>query len=113
MEIETIKKSQNETTLEIENLRKKSGVKTASMTTRLQEIEERISGAEDNIENINTTVRENAKTKKLLTQNVEEIQDTMRRPNLTIIGIEEGKEYQLKGSSKYLQRNPRNKLFYP
>ena len=53
-------------------------------------MEERISGAKDNIENIDKTVREDAITKKLLTQNVQEIQDTMRRPNLRIIGIEEG-----------------------
>ena len=57
---------------------------------------ERISGAEDNIENIDKTDTEDAKTKKLLTQNVQEIQDTMRRPNLRIIGIEEGEEYQLR-----------------
>jgi hypothetical protein len=49
--------------------------------------EGRISGAEDTIENIDTTVKENAECKKLLTQNIQEIQDTMRRPNLKIIGI--------------------------
>ena len=62
MEIETIKKSQRETTLEIENLGKRSGVIDASITNRIQEIEERISGAEDTIENIDTTVKENAKS---------------------------------------------------
>ena len=46
MEVETIKKSQRETTLEIENLGKISGVIDASITNRIQEIEERISGAE-------------------------------------------------------------------
>ena len=54
----------------------------------MQEIEERISGAEDTIENIDTTVKENAKCKKILTQNIQEIQDTMRRPHLRIMGIE-------------------------
>jgi hypothetical protein len=29
-------------------------------------------------------------------KNVQEIQDTMRRPNLRIIGIEENKDFQLK-----------------
>jgi hypothetical protein len=89
MEIETIKKSQRETTLELENVGKRSGVIDASITTRTQEIEERISGAEDTIENIDTKLKENAKGKKLLTQNILGIQDTMRRPNLRIIGIEE------------------------
>ena len=63
----------------------------------MQEIEKRISGAEDTIENIDTTVKENAKCKKLLTQNIQEIQDTMRRSNLRIIGMEERENFQLKG----------------
>jgi DNA-binding transcriptional MocR family regulator len=68
MEIETIKKSQKESTLKIENLRKRPGVIDASITNRIQEIEERIPGTKDTIENIDTTVWENAKCKKLLTQ---------------------------------------------
>jgi hypothetical protein len=48
IELET-KKSQREITLELENLGRRSGVSDASMTNRIQEIEERISGAEDNI----------------------------------------------------------------
>jgi hypothetical protein len=95
MKVETIKKSQSVTILEIENLEKRSGVIDASITNRIQEIEERISGAIDTIENIDTTVKENAKCKKLLTQNIQEIQDTMRRSNLRIIGIEESEDSQL------------------
>jgi hypothetical protein len=48
-------------------------------------MEERISGAEDSIENMGTTNKENAKCKRILTQNMQEIQDTRRRPNLRII----------------------------
>jgi predicted nucleic acid-binding Zn-ribbon protein len=70
MEVETIKKSQRETTLKIENLGKKSGAIHASITNRIQEIEERISGAEDSIENMDTTIKENAKCKNILTQNI-------------------------------------------
>jgi hypothetical protein len=62
MEVKTIKKPQRETTLEIENLGKSSGLIDASITNRIQEIEERISGAEDTIENNDTTVKENAKS---------------------------------------------------
>jgi hypothetical protein len=47
MERETIKKSQRKTTLEIENLGKRPGVIDASITNRIQEIEERISGRRD------------------------------------------------------------------
>jgi hypothetical protein len=45
MEIETIKKSQRETTLELENLRKRSGIIDTSITNRIQEIEEKTSGS--------------------------------------------------------------------
>jgi chromosome segregation ATPase len=73
MERETIKKSKRETTLEIENLGKRSGVTDASITNRVQETEERISGVEDTIENIDKTVKENAKCKRLLTKSIHEI----------------------------------------
>ena len=51
MEVETMKKTQRETTIEIETLRKKSGTIDASISNRIQDMEERISGAEDSIEN--------------------------------------------------------------
>jgi chromosome segregation ATPase len=92
MEIETIKRSQRETNLDLENIGKRSGVIHASITNKIQEIEEIISGAEDSIENIDTTVKESAKCKKILTENIQEIQDTMRKPNLRIIGIEESED---------------------
>jgi predicted nucleic acid-binding Zn-ribbon protein len=49
MEVGTIKKSQRETTLEIEDLGKRTRAIEASITNRIQEIVERISGAEDTI----------------------------------------------------------------
>ena len=45
MEIEQRKKSQRKTTLEIEHIEKRSGVINANITNRVQEMEERISGA--------------------------------------------------------------------
>jgi hypothetical protein len=67
-ERETIKKIQRETTLEIETLGKKSWTIDESIRDRIQEMEERISGAEDSIENMDTTIKENAKCKKILTK---------------------------------------------
>jgi len=61
MEKEIIEKAQMETTLEIENLEKRSGVLAASITHRIQNVEERISGAEDSVENIKTNVKDNGK----------------------------------------------------
>ena len=68
-----------------------------SINNKIQEIEERISDAEYTIESIDTTVNINAKCKNFLTQNIQEIQDKMRKPNLRIIGIEETKDFQIKG----------------
>jgi chromosome segregation ATPase len=75
MEVETIKKSQKETNLEIQNLGNKSGSIEARITNKIEEIEERISGGEDTIENIDTTIKENVKCKKILIENIQEIQD--------------------------------------
>jgi hypothetical protein len=103
MEVETIKKSQRETTLELEILGKKSGTIDASIRKRIQEMEERISGAEDCIENMDTTDK-NAKFKKILTQNIQEIQDTMRRPKLRIIGRDENEKFSNLRASNILNK---------
>jgi len=73
-EVDTIKKTQSEATLEIETIGKISGTIDASISNRIQEMEERISCVEDSIENISTTIKENAKCKRILTQNIKEIQ---------------------------------------
>ena len=49
------------------------------------------------MENIDTTVKENAEGQKLLTQNIQEVQDTTRRPNLRMMVIDENEDFQLKG----------------
>ena len=66
-------------------------------------MEKRISGAEDSIENISTTIKiQNAK--KILTENFQEIQDTMRRPNLQIIGVDEDEDFQFKGPANIFNK---------
>ena len=89
IELEKLKKSQMEEIVERKNLGKKAGTTEASITNRLQEMEERISGVEDTMEEIDVSVKENVKSKKFLTQTVQEIQDNIKRQNLRIIGIEE------------------------
>jgi hypothetical protein len=42
--------------------------------------------------------KDNVKCKKILNQSIQRIQDTMRRPNLRIIGIEESEDFQIKGA---------------
>jgi hypothetical protein len=76
-------------------------------------MEERVSGAEDSIENIGKTIKENGKCKKILTQNIQKIQDTMRRPNRWIIGVDENEDFSTQRTGKYLQKNYRRKLPKP
>ena len=63
VEVETIKKTQMEANLEMENLGKRSGIIDVRITNRIQEIKEQISGVEDIVEKIDTTVKENSKHK--------------------------------------------------
>jgi restriction endonuclease len=87
---EEMKKTQTEVILEMEILSKRTETTDASITNRIQEIEKRISGIKDRIVEINTLVKESIKSKMFLTQNIQEIWDTIKRSNLRIIGIEEG-----------------------
>ena len=73
----------------MEKLEKRSEVTDANIPNRIQAIEDRISGIED------TTVNENAKWKTLQTENIQEIEDTLKKPNLRIIGTEESKDFQV------------------
>ena len=74
------------------------------MNSRIQEMGERISSTEDTIEEIDSSVRENIKSSKSLTQNIQEVWDTMKRPNLRIIGIEEGEQVQLKSTENIFNK---------
>ena len=53
---------------------------------------------------MDTTIKENKKCKKILTQNIQNIQDKMRRQNLQIIGIYENEDFQLKGPANILNK---------
>ena len=80
----------------MENMGKWTGTTETSITNRIQEIEERLSDKEDTTEKINSLIKEQNKSNKFLTQNIQEIWDTMKRPNLRMIGVE-GENLQLKG----------------
>ena len=66
--------------------------------------EGRISSAEDTIEEIDSSIKENNKSNKSLTPNIQEIWDTMKRSNLRIIDIEKG-EVQLKSTENIFNRS--------
>jgi hypothetical protein len=66
VKIETIKKTQIEGTLGMENLENRLGTTEASTINRIQVIEGRISSIEDTMGEIDTSVKENAKCQKFL-----------------------------------------------
>lgn len=58
---------------------------------------------------MDTLVKENVNSKRVLTKIVQEIWETMQRPNRGIVGIEKGDETQLRGPEK-CQQNHRRKF---
>lgn len=56
----------------MENLEKRTQATDTNITKKIQEMEERISGIENNVEEIDTPVKENVKTKNFLTQNIQD-----------------------------------------
>jgi hypothetical protein len=53
---------------------------------------------------MDTTIKENAKCKKILPQNIQKIQDTMRGPNLQKIGVDKNEDFQLKGPANIFNK---------
>ena len=96
-EMEAMKKTQTENQLDMENLGKRTETTESSITNRIQQIEEQISDYEDNIEKINVLTKENSKFNKFSSQNIQEMWVTIKKPNVRIIGVEEGEELQIKG----------------
>lgn len=103
-ELELIKKTQTEKTLELENLEKRSGTTKVSITNRIQEMEERISGAEDTLAEMDTSLKEKIKSEKFQSQNIQELKDAMKRQNLRIIGISEKEESRLQGPENIFKK---------
>lgn len=82
--------------LEMENLERRTGTIAISITHRIEEIEDKLSSVEDTIEETNISVKENRKSKRFMTQNIQDIWDMRKRPKLRTIGMEE-EVFQLKG----------------
>ena len=80
-EMKAMKKTQTENLLDMENLGKQTETTESSITNRIQEIE-RISDSEDTIEKINALVKENGKSNKFSSQNIQEIWDTIKKKQI-------------------------------
>ena len=70
----------------------------------------KISDPKDSIENMGTTIKENAKCKTILTQNIQENQDLIRRLNLLIIVVDEKEDFQIKGPANIFNKSIEEKF---
>lgn len=75
------------------------------MGNGIQKILERLSDIKDTLAEINSSTKEYLMSNKSLTQNIQEISENMKRPNLRILGVEECAETQLKGAEKIFNQN--------
>jgi chromosome segregation ATPase len=97
MKIDNIKE---EVTHDMENLRKKSETqiknKMEGHSSRLEQTEDRISGLEDEMVIKGKTEEILVRQLKTCERNMQEFTDSIKRPNLRIMSIEEGEEVQAK-----------------
>jgi chromosome segregation ATPase len=88
-------------THDIENLRKKNETEIQNTvegnSSRLEQAEDRISELEDEMEIKEKAEEQLVKQLKTCERNMQELINFIKRPNLRIMGIEEGEEVQAKG----------------
>jgi chromosome segregation ATPase len=94
-----------EVTQDMENLRKKN---ETEMQNKMEGQSSRREQAEDRFSELEDEMVIKGKTKELLVQQLktcekkmQELTDSIKRPNLRIMGIEEGEEVQAKGMQTY------------
>jgi uncharacterized coiled-coil protein SlyX len=64
-------------------------------------VENRVSGMEVTVKELDQTVKDHERMLRKYEWNMQNIWDTMKRPNLQIMGIEEGEEIQIKALTTY------------
>jgi chromosome segregation ATPase len=98
MKIDNIKK---EVTYDMENIRKKNERETQNTveghSSRLEQVGDRISELEDKTEIKGKTKELLVKQLKPYERNMQELTNSIKRPNMRIMNSEEGKEVQAKG----------------
>ena len=88
---------------------KRTGMTDASNTNRVQSKEERIADINDTIQYIDISVKENAKYKKFLTQNIQKIWDAIKKTKPKNNEIVRGRRFSVQRNRKHLQQNHRRK----
>jgi DNA-binding protein H-NS len=96
-----IDNNKEENSQDMENLRKKNETelqnKMEGQSSRIEQTEERISELEDEMVIKGKTEELLIKQSKTCGKKMQELTDAIKRPNLRIMGIEEGEEVRAKG----------------
>jgi hypothetical protein len=92
MEIKSIKETQAGENLEIKKFRNSNRNLRASLTHRIQEMEDIVLGIKDKIEETRIPQSKKMLNLKIQGQNIQELWGIMKRQNLGIIGIKERNE---------------------
>jgi uncharacterized coiled-coil protein SlyX len=92
-DIEILKKNQSEMNSSIFQI--KISIKT--LVSRVEQVENRVSGTKGKVEELDQIVKEHEKILRKYEWDMQDIWDTMKRPDLLTMGIEEGEEIQTKG----------------
>lgn len=98
-------KTQTEAIQDIENLRKRAEITNISITNRIEGVEE----SQRSERRHEYFVKDNAKSKKFLIQNIQEICDTMRKIKLNNKNSNKIRCPEQR-PLKYLKQNPRRKF---
>jgi chromosome segregation ATPase len=99
-DMETLKNNQSEINNSISEIK----ISIESLVNRVQQVENRVSGMEDKAEKLDQTVKDHKSMLRKYNWNMQDIWDTMKRPNLQIMGVEEGEEIQTKGPDNLFNR---------
>uniref|UniRef100_A0A8C9Q5Y3 LINE-1 type transposase domain-containing protein 1 n=1 Tax=Spermophilus dauricus TaxID=99837 RepID=A0A8C9Q5Y3_SPEDA len=100
-EIEILKKNQN-IILEMQETINQIKNSNENITNRLDQVEIRTSDNEDKVYQLEKNIVNTEKMLKAHEQSIQEIWDVIKKPNLRVIGIEEGTEIQTKGMDSIL-----------
>jgi hypothetical protein len=103
-----INNNKEEETQDVENLRKKNKTemqnKTEGQSCRLEQAEDRISELKEEMVIKGKTEELLVKQLKTYEKKMQELTDSFKRPNLRIMGIEEGEELRGKGISNIFNK---------
>jgi hypothetical protein len=95
--VENLRKENETEILEMKSIFSQTKNTVTGHSSRLEQVEDRISELKDKIEIEEKAEEILVKQFKSCERNMQELSDSIKRPNLRIIGIEEGEEVHTKG----------------